>query len=324
MPPRATTPLAQEPSAVWSPEELAAAVSLAAAGAVVAFLLYRFVRRVPWPRPFRLRFALLNVAAALATGLAWLGLSTALEGLLRGSLPEAAGRWMEFLFLGVLLYAVVAGVSYAVAATARAARAEAAAARTQLAALRAQLHPHFLFNALHTVVQLIPVNPARAAEAVELVASLLRATLEEDRNEVTLGDEWDFVSRYLEVEHIRFGDRLRVRMEVAPDLLDEPVPSFALQTLVENAVRHGAAPRVAPTEIVITAAGTASELTLSVRNTGDRLPPGPVTHGTGTGLTRLRERLAVLYGHAARLTCGAVADGSFEAVVVVPRSRRAS
>jgi LytS/YehU family sensor histidine kinase len=89
------------------------------------------------------------------------------------------------------------------------------------------------------------------SEAAELVADLLRTTLEEQRDEVTLGDEWRFVSRYLAVEQIRFGDRLIVRAELADGLLDECIPAFALQTLVENAVRHGAAPRVAPTEIVV-------------------------------------------------------------------------
>jgi LytS/YehU family sensor histidine kinase len=191
-----------------------------------------------------------------------------------------------------------------------------------LAALRAQVHPHFLFNALHTVVQLIAIDPARATEAAELVADLLRTTLEEQRDEVTLGDEWRFVSRYLAIERIRFGDRLVVRSKVSADLLDEHVPAFALQTLVENAVRHGAAPRVAPTEIAVTAVGTATELTLSVRDTGDGASDGLTMAGAGTGLARLRERLTVLYGSAARLSAGPAAEGGFEAVLVVPRHRR--
>lgn len=314
-------------SSVWSPEEIAAAISNVTAAALVAFLLYWLIRRLPWPRQFRLRFALLNLAAALASGVLWLLLFVAIEALLTGSLMPTtyvaqAAKLLPI--LGLFLYAVVAGITYSVEATARTARAEALAARTQLAALRAQLHPHFLFNALHTVVQLIPIDPARAADAAELIASLLRTTVEEDRDELPLDDEWTFVSRYLELEHVRFGDRLRVRAEVDPDLLDEQIPSFALQTLVENAVRHGAAHRVAPTEIVITAAGTDADLTLSVRNTGDGPPPQPADNGTGTGLSRLRERLTLLYGDAARLTCGAREDGGYEAVLVVPRSRRGS
>ncbi len=292
----------------WTRSEVVGLGIALGVGAALTFVVYRLVRRMPWPRPFRLRFAPLHLVLAPTCGLMWLVLTTSIERLVVGS----------------YVYGVVAGISYAVEATARAARAEAAESRAQLAALRGQLHPHFLFNALHAVVQLIPIDPTRAAEAAELVASLLRTTVEEGRNEVTLGDEWDFVSRYLEVERIRFGDRLRVRAEMEPDLLDERVPSFALQTLVENAVRHGAAHRVAPTEIVVTAAGTDAGLTLSVRNTGDRLPPSPVNNGAGTGLSRLRERLAFLYGDAARLTCGARADGGFEAVLVVPRGRRQS
>jgi LytS/YehU family sensor histidine kinase len=148
-------------------------------------------------------------------------------------------------------------------------------------------------------------------------------TLEEQGDEVTLGDEWRFVSRYLPVERIRFGDRLVVRSKMSGDLLDEHVPAFALETLVENAVRHGAAPRVAPTEIAVTAAGTATELTLSVRDTGNGASKGlTVVAGAGTGLARLRERLTVLYGSAARLSTGPAADGGFEAVLVVPRQRR--
>ena len=304
-------------------EEVVAGAIRVTTGVAVAVLVYRLVRRVPWPRPFRPRFAALHLVAAPLAAAAWFAASSALEALVRGggSHVTVTNRGLEFLSLGVFCYAVVVGVSYAVEGSARAARAEAIAARTQLAALRAQLHPHFLFNALHTVVQLIPVDPGGAADAAELVGNLLRATLEEQRDEVTLGDEWRFVSRYLAVERIRFGDRLVVRADVPGRLLDACVPAFALQTLVENAVHHGAAPRVDATEIVVAAAGSASELTLSVRNAGGGGPARPAGAGAGTGLARLRERLAVLYGSAARLACGPSGDGGFEAVLVVPRRR---
>lgn len=323
-----TLAVAQRRQDVWSPDEIQNAASLVTAAAVVAFVLHWLIRRLPWPRHFRVRFALLNLAAALGSGVLWLVLAGTIKSLFIGNLADAGfiKQTAQLLPLfGLFLYAVVAGITYSVEATARAARAEALAARTQLAALRAQIHPHFVFNALHAVVQLIPIDPARAAAAAELVASLLRTTVEENRDEVPLEDEWTFVSRYLEVERIRFGDRLRVRAEVDPELLDEQIPAFALQTLVENAVRHGAAHRVAPTEIFMTASGTEAELRLSVRDTGDGPPSQPANGtGTGTGLSRLRERLKLLYGDAARLTCGVHAAGGYEAVLVVPRGRSES
>ncbi|HEX8173045.1 MAG TPA: sensor histidine kinase [Thermoanaerobaculia bacterium] len=305
---------------VWEPGEIQSAISAATALAIVAFLVYRFVRRVPWPRPFRLSFVLINVAAAIVTTLLWLGLSIAIESLFTGSLLNTRSGslfWSERLSQGLFIYALIAAITYPVEAAARAARAESLAARTQLAALRAQIQPHFLFNALHTVVQLIPLDPARAVEAAELIADLLRATVDESRDEVTLEEEWRFVSRYLALERIRFGERLVIRADFAESILDERVPAFALQTLVENAVRHGAARRVAATEIAVTASSSASELTLSVRNTDDGARATSST--VGTGLSRLRERLGVLYGDAARLVCGPTDDGAYEALLVVPR-----
>jgi two-component system LytT family sensor kinase len=316
----------QSRGSAWREGEMAGAAIGIGSGLLVAFVVYRLARRVPWPRPFRLRFAALHLVAAPSAAMAWYALSLMLEGLLiPGYEDQFEARAEMHMFVGIIFYAIVAGVAHAQEGSARAARAEAIAARTQLAALRAQVHPHFLFNALHTVVQLIPVDPARAVEAAELVADLLRTTLEQQRDEVALGDEWRFVSRYLEMERIRFGDRLVVRADMPGELLDEPVPVFALQTLVENAVQHGAAPRVAPTEIVVTATGGASALTLSVRNSGDG-KPAPATGagtgmGTGTGLPRLRERLAVLYGSAARLECRPDGAGGYEATLVLPRSR---
>lgn len=318
----------QRSGPVWREGEMAAALIGIGTGLAVAFVVYRLARRVPWPRPFRLRFVALHLVAAPVAAMVW-GLSaSSLASLVPGYIPDVEGmnRVYEFLLIGTILYAIVVGVAHAEEGSARATRAEALAARTQLAALRAQVHPHFLFNALHTVVQLIPADPARAMDAAELVADLLRTTLEEQRDEVPLEDEWRFVSRYLEMERIRFGDRLVVRADMPDALLDEPVPAFALQTLVENAVRHGAAPRVAPTEIVVTAASGGSALTLTVRNSGDggSVPAtGAAGTGTsaGTGLARLRERLAVLYGSAARLASGPAADGGYEATLVLPRSR---
>lgn len=310
---------------VWTFDERVTVVVRPLVGLAVAVFIYWVVRRNPWPRPFRLRFAALHVFVALATVLGWIGISRLIEAIFLGwgrSVPYES----EFMVFGSVAYAVVAGISYSVESTARAARAEAAAAHTQLAALRTQLHPHFLFNALHTVVQLIPANPAQAMEAAELLAQLLRSSLDEQRDELPLAEEWAFVSRYLCMERMRFGDRLVILDNLSDAPLRAMVPSFALQTLVENAVRHGAAPRVSPTSITIEAQLTGAVLTLVVRNEAEPAPSddsptvSPVDLRSGTGLSRLAERLAVLHGPVATLQYGRIAGG-YEAVLRLPQRR---
>ncbi|MDQ2767948.1 MAG: histidine kinase [Gemmatimonadota bacterium] len=291
--------------------------------ALLGILVYQFAKRVPWPRPFRMRFALIHLIAAPTYAIAWILAASIVESVIHRQLMIIVGPGLlPFLVLGVWLYVMVAGISYAIDGTERVARAEAAGVRMQLGALRAQLHPHFLFNALHTVVQLIPVNPRGAADAAEQVAGLLRIALQEDRDLISLRDEWAFVQKYLELERIRFGDRLRVHAEIDATLLASQVPSFALQTLVENAVRHGAAPRVEATDITISTIAGERTLTLEVRDTGSAVAPrGVAGNGTsgGTGLARLRDRLAVLYGDASSLAVKTSPDGC-TATLVLPRS----
>ena len=291
-------------------------------GCAVAVAVFRLVPRVPWPRPIGWRFIAFHIVAAPAAAAVWILASALFEPLVGGrSEVGFARRFPEMMVIGCFFYVLIAGLSYSAHGARRAAQAEAMAARTQLATLRSQLQPHFLFNALHTIVQLIHIEPRRATEAAELVADLLRRTLEEQRDEVPLGDEWRFVSRYLAVEQMRFGERLVVTTDLPPGLESERVPSFALQTLVENAVQHGAAPRVAPTEIAITGTRSNSELVISVRNSSDGEAPRTNGNGTGTGLARLRERLSVLYGDAATLVSHPTASGGYEAVLTIPQKR---
>jgi LytS/YehU family sensor histidine kinase len=133
---------------------------------------------------------------------------------------------------------------------------------------------------------------------------------------VSLRDEWDFVQRYLDIERIRFGERLEVIADIRPDTLDTLIPTFSVQTLVENAVRHGAAPRVEPTTIRVSAARDGGRIT--VRVSDDGAGAGAVAGTSGTGLSRLRERLAALYGTRAQLDISTVPAAGFTAVLVVP------
>ena len=297
-----------------------AAFRAIAAAALLGLAVTRLTSRLPWPRPVTWRFALVHVIAAPAFSASWLLLTSLLESAVRGRLVIVApAGTTPILILGIWFYLMIVGVIYATQATERAAQAEAAAARSQLAALRAQLNPHFLFNVLHTVVQLIPRDPRRAAQTAEQLAGLLRTTLREDRDLVTLADEWAFVQRYLEMEQVRFGDRLAVHADIPADAAQTLVPSFSLLTLVENAVRHGAGPRVEATDVTVSARLATAGLTLTVADTGAGAAAASLDATTGTGLKRLRERLAALYGREARLDLVSTPDGGFTVTQFIPR-----
>lgn len=287
--------------------------------APLALLVPRITHRVPWPRPFRLSFILIHLAAAALFASGWVLTNSALESVLQWRLVIAVGYSVgPFLVLGVWIYVMITSVLYATQATERALMAEAMAAKSQLAALRSQLNPHFLFNALHTVVHLIPKEPARAAHAAEQLAGLLRSTLEDEQELVTLGEEWSFIERYLQLESLRFGDRLVVVERLAEDSLDTLIPHFALQTLVENAVRHGATPNVLATTVTVGSRVDEGVLELRVHDDGPGVVPGAGAGSEGTGLERLRERLHALYGAHARLTVETGNGDGFTGMLRIP------
>lgn len=179
-------------------------------------------------------------------------------------------------------------------------RLEAANRDGQLATLRAQLNPHFMFNALNGIRALIDEDPARAKQAITQLSSILRNAMSTvKRRTVPLGEELDVVKDYLALERMRFEERLRTSFEVDQTLEREPVPPMLLQTLVENAVRHGIAKLTQGGEVVVGARRSGAGLVLSVRNTGEYIP-GQV-NGTGIGLSGTRKRLEMIYGHSATM-----------------------
>ncbi|NTX66427.1 histidine kinase [Myxococcus sp. CA051A] len=184
----------------------------------------------------------------------------------------------------------------------RADQLQAQLAEARLQALASQLRPHFLFNALNAVASLVHADPDAAERMLARLGDLLRHSLESHaRQEVTLREEQAALAPYLDIEQIRFGPRLEVSWRLAPDVLDARVPYLALQPLVENAIRHGLAPRAEPGRIEISAEREGDVLRLFVRDDGMGPPVGGPPRGGGVGLSNLRARLATLYGGRAGL-----------------------
>jgi hypothetical protein len=275
------------------------AFRMIATAALLAFLVQRFAERTPWPSPIKPGFVATHILAAVVYSIMWNVANSLVESLVRQQIVWVVGLGLgSSLTMGMWLYVMIAGISYTALATERAARAEANAAKAQLAALRSQIHPHFLFNALHTVMHLIPREPKLAADATEKLAGLLRTAVEEDRDLVTVEEEFLFVMRYWEIERIRFGDRLTGAHHLHAHSREALVPAFAIQTLVENAIRHAVTPRVEPTSVDIDTTMRDGTLEVLVRDSGGGQVPA---NTNGTGLNRLRERLQVLYGGRASL-----------------------
>jgi Histidine kinase/Histidine kinase-, DNA gyrase B-, and HSP90-like ATPase len=198
------------------------------------------------------------------------------------------------------------------------AEARALAQTAQLTALRLQLNPHFLFNTLNAISSLIVTGRNRDGEAMlsKLCAFLRTALVGDGRSEATLGEELETLQTYLEIESIRFGDRLTVEFAAPEALLELPVPNFILQPLVENAVKHGVAPTSRPVIVRVGARRDGDDLILSVSDNGGAAA-GPRPSGCGVGLDNTRRRLEVIYGARGRLETLAH-DGGFTVLLRVP------
>ena len=224
-----------------------------------------------------------------------------------------------------LLWAARASRS-AEASTARAAEAQAAAAKAQSAALRLQLNPHFLFNTMNSISSLVALDRKHEAEEmIERLCEFLRASLNADPMEdVPLAQEIDTIDAYLSIEATRFGERLNIAIDIAPEAINAQVPNFILQPLVENAIKHGVSRVKGQANLLIGAARQGEELVLTVENSAAAEPDGPTGEealptrsGTGIGLSNCQQRLANRYGQSARLVSGATPSG-YQAVIRMP------
>jgi len=313
---------------------LIAAVVMMGMAALLALWIWESSAAHPWPEPGGARWTTFGVRMVFA-GLGFSFVLTGLDAVLGGAFEGRAALdfLLEYprsalwqLFVYCWLYGLVAGVVYALRAQQRlrerelaAARAEALAAKAQLRALRAQLDPHFLFNALHSLAALIRHDRAAAEQALDRLGELLRYILDDGSGDtVALADEWDFVRSYLDIERLRLGSRLRVEAELEEEALDCAVPSFVLQPLVQNAVRHAVAPRPEGGRVTITARIEAGQLWLRVSDDGPGTTREKTEQATGLGLRALRQRIAASADGACSLEIATAPGAGFEATVSLP------
>jgi len=278
----------------------------------------------------------IHIAAGGTIGLvysAWVaGLDTLLNPWLNPAPPgQFLHFWLDKFYNGllsqVILYASILAISYVLDSRARLARQQTETAglneqlsKAQLNALRRQIEPHFLFNTLHAIAGL--VREKRNDAAVSMIAGLsdfLRRVVEDsNRQQVPLGEELEFLQKYMDIQKVRFAERLEVSMNVPEELFSAQVPSLILQPMVENAVKHGIAKRAQGGAIRISAFRSNGRLTLSVYNDGPKLSADWDKAGSGIGISNVRTRLQGLYGDGFDLNMRNQEPGGVEISFSVP------
>jgi LytS/YehU family sensor histidine kinase len=317
------------------PFSLPAAVFYSADWLLYALLtpgVFILARRWPIARPHLVWRTVLHIALSIIFSALWAAGGTLLKLLLQpDSFKHGVGTYAVGWFVGTLpfgcaVYLGMVGVEHAIRYFTEARAREVQLARlaeqlttARLSALKAQLNPHFLFNALNTITVLMREGDTTGATRVmEQLSDVLRLTLSRtNENEVTLDDEIELVRQYLEVERARFSDRLQPEFDIANDTLFAAVPSFALQHLVENAVRHGIARRSDARRITIAARRDGNMLEITVTDDGPGIAAG-AADADGHGLANTRERLRTLYGDRASLEIGAAPGGGTIARMRIP------
>ena len=317
------------------------------------FLLYA-VRWLPWalcaPAAIRLarRFPVrgrawaIHIVALVPGGLLLAGLESSISAALYRSLfrplvglPPTEGTYLNdywltglnylhnnlvtFLVILVVVWALDHLRLYREKALA-ASRLEAELTQARLQVLASRVHPHFLFNTLHMISAMVYEDPGKADMMISRLSDLLRATLDQpDTPTIPLRTELEVLALYLDIMKARFGDRLAVAYDIAPDTLSALVPSFSLQPLVENAIKHGIMPRDTGGSITISAGRSDGRLVVGVADDGPGLQddPGELLD-KGVGLRNIKSRLLGLYGADGVLRFGNTADGGARIAFEIP------
>src|SRR6516162_2843307 len=298
-------------------------------------LVIRLARRYPLARGTRVRAVGVHLAAfTLVSALTWTW-STVLVMLFN---PWGNRKWPTFLdtwttsltyqvLTFLIVYALILTVTYVVDARESMARQMTETARlneelskAQLAALRRQLEPHFMYNTLNSIAGLVrdQRNDAAVSMIVGLSEFLRRSSEDSHRSQVALREEVEYLQRYLDIQKVRFGERLQVSVDIPAELLRAQVPNLLLQPLVENAIKHGIAKRVAGGTVRVAGACHNGNLCLSVYNDGPSLPTDWEATQTGVGIGNLRTRLQILHGNESELQLRRANPGGVEVVVTLP------
>lgn len=245
--------------------------------------------------------------------------------------PSLGAAYQYFIFsnlhFSVLIYAGVVGIKSAYSyyqkyreRELQASQLEARLAQSRLQVLKMQLHPHFLFNTLNAISELIHKDPESADRMLMDLSDLLRLSFENlEVQEISLKQELEFLEKYLEIEQMRFHDRLTVDLKIAPETLDACVPNMILQPLVENAIKHGIAPRSSGGRIDIRSARNNGHLEISVADDGIGIPFGDIANmPEGVGLSNTRRRLKHLYGDSHEFSFTTRENGGIGVMLEIP------
>jgi signal transduction histidine kinase len=295
----------------------------------------RLVSRIPIRADGAVWRLALHVVGSVAVALLVLGTLDVSDRLLGwtlllgapGTLVSSIDKTILHVHIGIAVYWVVLAANHARHYYRRladrelsASRLEALLSSAQLSALRMQLDPHFLFNTLNSIGVLMRRDVDGAGRMLAQLSDFLRGTLQHSgANEVSLRTELDYVRAYLEIERIRFGQRLTSNIVVEPGLDNVAVPYLILQPLVENALRHGIAKRSAQGEVRVEARSVDSSIELIVRDNGVGLTRGHEVSGLGVGLANVVARLRHTYGTDQRFELRNADAGGVEAIITIPR-----
>jgi sensor histidine kinase YesM len=310
----------------WRPSAIYGYILFFLYSIVLTHILRGVIRRRAWTSlslpKILVRLALASILIGVIQATLVVTVYTAIEGSLGVWTDRSA---IAFLFMGVSIATTVWSILYLTITTMRHSRVvrgtqmqmKLALSDAELRALEAQVNPHFLFNCLNSIRGMIVEDAVQAQDMVTRLANILRYSLQRERNHrVPLETELEVVSDYLALESIRFEDRLSIRLEISDEARRIQVPAMLLQTLVENAIKHGVEQIPEGGVLFIRAALDGERLRIEVENTGSLNTSSP--NSTQIGLANARDRLRILYAERASLTLLASANGKVTATILVP------